>query len=109
MDQGQKDIIPYINKDFSIELSHHISEDELAFALAEHINDMIVHNLPKLIQLLYRIDISEKKLKEMLAQHKNYEAGMIIARMVIDRQKEKAKSREKFKQDFPGELNEELW
>lgn len=109
MDARQDDIIPYINKDFSLELSHNISEDELAYFLSEHINDMIVHDMPKLIRLLYRVDISEKKLKQMLSENKNYQAGMIIARMVIERQKEKARSRATFKQDIPNNSEEERW
>lgn len=104
-----QEIIPYINKDFSLELNQNITEDELVSFLANHINDMIVHDLPKLIQMIYRVDISEKKLKEMLLQNKNYEAGMIIARMVLERQKEKAKSRQLFKQDLPNDPDVERW
>lgn len=109
MELKNDDIIPFINKDFSLELNRNISEDELASLLAIHINEMILHDLPKLIQLLYRVDISEKKMKHTLAENKNYEAGMIIARMVIERQKEKAKSRATFKQDFSGNSEVERW
>lgn len=109
MEIKNDDIIPFINKDFSLELNRNLSEDELASLLAAHINDMILHDLPKLIQLLYRVDISEKKIKQTLADNKNYEAGMIIARIIIERQKEKAKTRASFKQDFSGNSDVERW
>ena len=58
-------LITNINKDFALELKQNLTEDELANFLAQHINEMILHDLPKLIQLLYRVDISEKNMKQM--------------------------------------------
>lgn len=69
------------------------NRDELATALAVAINQMIIHNRDRLIQLLYRMDISEKKLKTLLQEHPQTDAGQIIAALVIEREQQKLASR----------------
>lgn len=75
------------------------NRNELVAALASAINQMIVHKRDRLIQLLYRMDISEKKLKVLLQEHPQTDAGQIIAALVIEREQQKQASREanKFK------------
>ena len=76
--------------------------------LSAAINDMIVHHFDELIQLLYRMDVSEAKLKGMLQQHAAEDASDIIASLIIERQQQKIKTRELFKArpDIP---EEEKW
>ena len=59
-------------------------------ALAARINHLIVHDFPRLIHILYVIDVSEEKLKKLLRTYKDSDAGVIIAKLVVDRQKKKA-------------------
>jgi hypothetical protein len=47
--------------------------------LANAINDLIKNDFSKLVQLLYRIDVSEAKLKYILQAHPNEDAGKLIA------------------------------
>ncbi|MFN8285248.1 MAG: hypothetical protein U0V74_00770 [Chitinophagales bacterium] len=63
--------------------------------LIERIGELILKDFDKLKWILYRIDVSEKKLTEAL---KNTEAdpAEIIADHIIQRQIEKAKSRKKY-------------
>lgn len=68
--------------------------DALAAELAIVINEMILHKRDRLIQVLYRMDISEKKLKALLQHHPQTDAGSIIAALVIERQQQKIASRE---------------
>ena len=53
--------------------------------LIAFINDCIQHDFNKLVQLLYRIDVSEAKLKFILQAHPNEDAGKLIAAVVIER------------------------
>ena len=57
----------------------------------------ITNNFEKLISLLYRVDVSERKLKQMLNENKNSDAGKIIAELIIERQLQKIKTRNEFK------------
>ncbi|MFL9482097.1 hypothetical protein ACI6Q2_04915 [Chitinophagaceae bacterium LWZ2-11] len=67
--------------------------------LADAVNDMILHDFPGLIQLLYRVDVNEKKLKQALANNSNENAGKIIAQLLIQRQLQKEAIKQKFKQE----------
>ncbi len=67
--------------------------------LAILINQLINTDFEKLAGILYRIDVSEKKLKKLLSDNPGMDAGLLIADLVIERQIEKKKSREKFRRD----------
>ena len=64
--------------------------------LANAINELIKNDFSKLVQLLYRIDVSEAKLKYILQAHPNEDAGKLIAAVVIERLAATKKSREMF-------------
>lgn len=70
---------------------------QLHEALATHINYLITTDFSLLISILYRLDISEKKLKQFLNQSTDTTAGDIIAQMIIERQLQKIESRKAFK------------
>ncbi len=53
--------------------------------LIAYINDCINHDFNKLVQLLYRIDVSEQKLKTILQSHPNEDAAKLIAAVIIER------------------------
>ena len=99
-------IINYLNEQFGISVNPGISTDQLEGILAERINHLVINDFPQLLQLLYRIDISEQKLKALISNNPETDAGRIIARMIIERQLEKARLRERFKRD-EGEISEE--
>ncbi|HEY8896398.1 MAG TPA: hypothetical protein VIM79_16340 [Niastella sp.] len=82
-------------KDFSICTTN--SKQKLLQELAVAINHLIQTDFAQLINILYRIDISERTLKETLQQHVNEDAGMLIARLIIERQLQKQKVRAQFR------------
>jgi hypothetical protein len=53
--------------------------------LIVYINDCIQHDFNKLVQLLYRIDVSEEKLKYILQLNPNEDAAKLIAAVIIER------------------------
>ena len=54
-------------------------------ALAAEVNEMIEHNFEGLIQILYRMDVSEHKLKEVLAANQQEDAGKLITAVILER------------------------
>ena len=66
--------------------------------LANAINELIKNDFSKLVQLLYRIDVSEAKLKYILQANPNEDAGKLIAAVVIERLAATKKAREQFSQ-----------
>jgi len=67
--------------ELSIQALEKLSPEDLANA----INELIKNDFSKLVQLLYRIDVSEAKLKYILQTHPNEDAGKLIAAVVIER------------------------
>lgn len=76
-------------------------------SLAVYINELILHDFNKLVSLLYRIDINESKLKNLLQTNPDTDAGIMIAKMIIDRQLQKIELRKSFKSE--RESDEERW
>ena len=86
-----------------------LQNEQLHQQLAAYINRLINTNFSSLVQLLYRIDVSEAKLKLLLAENKNEDAGNIIASLIIERQLQKIETRKKFQQQENENDAEEKW
>jgi len=102
------DLIQSLTKQLEIELPQIISEEELLQKLTEVINHLIQTDFEKLVFILYKIDVSESKLKQLLQQHPQKDAAPVIAKLIIEREHQKIYSRNKFntKNDIP---DEEKW
>ena len=98
MPQINSDLIPSLSQTLDINLPDDISFELLNEKLLQHINNLILHDFQKLVSLLYRIDINEEKLKYLLKENADKDAASIIADLIIERQMQKIKSRELFKQ-----------
>ena len=64
--------------------------------LSQHINDLLLHNFEGLVQLLYRVDVSEEQIKKTVAANGQSDAGELIADLLIKRQEEKIALRQSF-------------
>lgn len=76
--------------------------------LIDAINWLIIHDFEKLVFILYRIDVSEAKIKTLLNKEQSNFAAPVIADAILERLEEKKVSREKYKQD-PTASEEEKW
>ncbi len=70
-------------------------------------NELIKNDFSKLVQLLYRIDVSEAKLKNILQANPNEDAGKLIAQVVLERLAATKKARESFGTRLPTIENDE--
>ncbi len=103
----QTELTDSINLNFSLSIVGNISLEELKLVLAQRINYLINNNFQELIQLLYRLDINEQRLKYML-QESATNAGFMIAELIIERQLQKIESRKKYKTN-DNNSGEEKW
>jgi len=85
-----------------------ISLQELKKLLSEMINQLVSNDFSRLVSILYRLDISERKLKELLKTATDKSAGDIIAEMIIDRQIERIRTRNSMAKD-DNYCDEEKW
>ena len=109
MSTSNTDIIKSINQNWELQLAYTLSEEDLVRALGVHINGLIVHEFPRLINMLYMHDVSEAKIKQMLQQNKGVDAGIMLAHMVVERQKQKQKTRGSFKSRADDIPDDEKW
>ena len=82
---------------------------QLQKVLSEQINFLITNNFSSLIAVLYRLDISEKKLRMLLANNADKNAGDIIADLIIERQLQKIELRKTFKVENDQISEDERW
>jgi hypothetical protein len=87
-----------------------ISIDELRAKIAAFINDLVNHDFNRLVSILYRIDVDEQKLKNLLESYPGQDAAPIIADLVIQRQLQKIEARNRFRQGGENTIDEnEKW
>ena len=91
-----KELIQIINKQTDTNLTEDISKSELHQKLTVFINDLILNDFQKLIAILYKIDVDEKKLKRILRENTGTDAGEIIATLIIERELQKIETRKQF-------------
>ncbi len=103
------ELINLLNKEMSIDIAEKISYSELHSQLSTYINMLIKDDFDKLITYLYRIDVNEQKLKSLLRQKADEDAGNIIATLIIERQQQKIKTRQQFSQQDNDFDEEEKW
>ena len=60
------------------------------------INELIKNDFSRLVQILYRIDVSEAKLKNILNANPTEDAGKLIAQVILERLAATKKARESF-------------
>lgn len=94
---NQNEFIQIISADLAIDLPLKTSNQELVEKLSAHINELIQNNFQQLVFILYKIDVSETKLKQLLLANPNENAGSLIAELIIERQQQKLSSRKNFR------------
>jgi hypothetical protein len=92
-----------------IELSPTGTYEQLREKLSVRINEMIQHDFEKLVFHLYRIDVDEARMRALLADKSDENAGGLIADLIIERQLQKLKAKKEFSQKTETESGEEKW
>ena len=86
-----------LNNSYGLDLPETATIEMLEGVLADRINTMITTDFNRLISLLYRVDVSETKLKQLLKENAGTDAGLLIARLMLERQWQKIETRRKYR------------
>jgi hypothetical protein len=86
-------LIKELNHHYDLQLAEQPPSRDLEALLAEKLNELIRSDFNMLVTILYRIDVSEEKLKKLLKDNAGEDAGRIMARLIIERQLQKIKAR----------------
>jgi predicted translin family RNA/ssDNA-binding protein len=77
--------------------------------LKQAVSHLIDKDFNALVQLLYRVDVSEEKLQRLLRDFPAADAAGIIANLLLERQLQKIKSRREHMQRDQNIPEEERW
>lgn len=102
-------LINGINQQMGTGLAPGLSFEELRKQLQAVVSRMITGDFQQLLNILYRIDVNERKLKYLLQENVGEDAGVIIADLIIERQLEKIKLRRQFSQPGQDISEDEKW
>lgn len=99
-----------IIKDFSIEKveAEGMDEEALLQLLANQVAYYMQYELEFLFSSMYRLDINEAKIKEALAPMALEPANIGVARLILERQKQRVYTKLLYKQTPIEDLDEEL-
>ena len=99
-----------IIKDFSIEKegADKLSEEELLQLLADQVAYYIERRLEFLLSTLYRMDVAEKKVNAALSPESAEPANIAIAKLILERQKQRIYTKHFYKQPKIEDLEEGL-
>ncbi|MBK6619520.1 MAG: hypothetical protein IPJ00_12150 [Saprospirales bacterium] len=98
-----------IVKDFElIAPNEEWTEEEFFIFLSDHIAYLIEHKLEYLLSLMYRLDVNEAKVHDALSPFAPEAANIGIARLVIERQRQRVATKQFYKQAQPEDMDEDL-
>jgi hypothetical protein len=85
------------------------SKEKIRQKLIVLLDELIQKDFNALVQLLYRIDVDEKKIRSYLQENKTLDSAPVLADLIIERQLTKINSRREFHRKNDEEDEEEKW
>lgn len=100
----------WASRTFELRVPGAVSYGELQQLLADRLQAIISSDFQQFIYLLYRIDVSEKKVEAIIQEAAAVQTTpyLAIAALIIERQLQKIETRAAFRQQ-PPEDEEEKW
>lgn len=92
----QKSVVQLLVSPSEVEAFDNLSE--LRNWLIENIEWLLDNDFERMLSILYRIDVSEIKVRRLIEQNEGEDAAGIIADLIIERQAQKIESRKKYSQ-----------
>ena len=72
--------------------------EELITELSVIIGEMITHDFNRLVNILYRIDVSEEKVKKAMGEQSPEDVPRKIAELIVERELQKLETRRRYRQ-----------
>jgi len=90
------ELIKELNSDLPVHIPAESSTAQIKEVLIASIQELIRKDFNQLLNILYRLDVSENRLRQMLKENEQEDAATIVAALIIERQLEKIKSRREY-------------
>ncbi len=86
-----------INHDLNLEGNTGISDAEWLELIGDRVQWFLDNDKDLLLSYLYRLDIDESKINEALTPLSNEPAHQLLARIILDRQKQRLSTKNQYK------------
>ncbi len=83
-----------IGNDF--ELEEEITEAGIRLKMIHAFTYLLDNDISRMMNILYRADVDEEKLKKLLISHSDLPSAEVVADAYIERQKQKIETRKKY-------------
>lgn len=94
---SSKDAFLILRKDFDLpELKERFDEEQAILFLSKAVSQLLDRDFERLLQICYRIDLGEEKLKKILHESEPDQVSIDLARALWERQKLKIEIRKKY-------------
>jgi hypothetical protein len=96
-DNSSKDTFLFLKKDFELpELAESFDENQAILMLSKAVSQLLDRDFERLLQICYRIDLGEEKLKKILHESEPDSVSLDLARALWERQKLKIEIRKRY-------------
>lgn len=85
------------------------TEEELLLWLTGYCEELVRSDFPGLVQLLYRVDVSENRLKYLLKASGGKDTGALMARLILERVEQIILARKTYRMPGEGIPEEDKW
>lgn len=92
-----QEVFDIVSVNFELQKRDVISLEDLHYILTQRIGELLDKNIEKLVYILYRIDVNQRKTDEIFNNPSKEEIASLMADAVIERQLQKVHTRNKFR------------
>ncbi len=92
-----QEVFNIVSVNFELQKREIISLEDLHYILSERIRELLDKNIEKLVYVLYRIDVGQKKTDDIFNNPSKDEISALLADAVIERQLQKVHTRNMFR------------
>jgi len=103
MSKRIKNINALIVNDFEIEVAQDVAEEELLMHLGDRVAELLENRPEYFFNLLYRLDVNEQKVQQVLTTETEQPVNIAIARLILDREKVRLETRLKYSSKQPDD------
>jgi hypothetical protein len=98
-----------VSLQFQLSTQETDSYEALRRLLSKYLQELMDRDFHRLLLLLYRVDVSEQRLMQLLKENPEKDAAGLIADLVLERQLEKIKTRRETGRRDNNISDEERW
>jgi hypothetical protein len=97
MNNDSQEVFDIVSGNFELQKQDVLSYEELHYILSQRIRELLEKNVEKLVHILYRIDVNQKKTDDIFNNPSKDDIALLLTDAVIERQLQKVHTRRKYK------------